>query len=232
MNKPIRVIVVEDNDLLLDELLFQLQAQGFMVRGAGDGKALERALAQGAADILVLDVNLPGEDGFSLAQRFRDPARLGIIMLTARDAIDDKLRGLEGGADLYLVKPVDRRELAASIKAVYRRLPMATPQSETGWRLLREHRVLMAPDGRQLDLSPMELKIFDWLLIEQGRTRSRRELLQLLGIEGLSASDGRANTSISRLRQKLSEFDPELRILSWRNQGYSYVGPMFTSSLP
>ena len=72
-----------------------------MVRGAGDGKALERALAQGAADILVLDVNLPGEDGFSLAQRFRDPARLGIIMLTARDAIDDKLRGLEGGADLF-----------------------------------------------------------------------------------------------------------------------------------
>lgn len=71
----------------------------------------------------------------------------------------------------------------------------------------------------------MELKIFDWLRLEQGRTRSRRELLQLLGIEGLSASDGRANTSMSRLRQKLAEFDQELRILSWRNQGYSYVGP-------
>ncbi len=225
MNNPIRVVVVEDNDLLLDELLFQLQAQGFVVRGASDGKGLDSVLAQGPADILVLDINLPGEDGFSLAQRLRDPARLGIIMLTARDAIDDKLRGLDGGADLYLVKPVDRRELAASIKAIYRRLPTALPQSDSGWRLQRELRLLISPEGRQLDLSPMELKIFDWLRLEQGRTRSRRELLQLLGIEGLSASDGRANTSMSRLRQKLAEFDPELRILSWRNHGYSYVGP-------
>jgi DNA-binding response OmpR family regulator len=227
MNPPIRVIVVEDNDLLLDELLFQLEAQGFMARGAVDGPALDRLLAEAPADILVLDINLPGEDGFSLARRLRDPARLGIIMQTARDAIDDKLRGLDGGADLYLVKPVDRRELAASIKAVYRRLPSAAPHNDlSGWRLLRERRALIAPDGRQLDLSPMELKILDWLRLEQGRTRSRRDLLQLLGIDGLSASDGRVNTSLSRLRQKLCEFDSELRIVSWRGQGYSYVGPL------
>lgn len=225
MNKPIRVVVVEDNELLLDELLFQLELQGFDVRGAGDGRALDRLLLQGPADVLVLDLNLPGEDGFSLTRRLHDPSRVGIILLTARDAIEDKLRGLEGGADLYLVKPVDRRELAASIRALFRRLPGADDSAESGWRLHRERRVLAAPDGRELDLTPLELKVFDWLQVEQGRTRSRRELLQILGIEGLASSDGRANTCLSRLRQKLSEFDDELRILSWRNQGYSYVGP-------
>lgn len=230
MKKKIRVIVVEDNELLLDELLFQLDAHGFGVRGACDSKTLDRLLTEAPADILVLDINLPGENGFSIAKRLMNPARMGIIMLTARDAIEDKLRVLHDGADLYLVKPVDRRELAASIQAVYRRLPSATQITDPSvWRLLRERRALVAPDGRELDLSPLELKILDWLRLEQGRTRSRKDLLQLLGIEGLSASDGRINTSISRLRQKLSEFDQELRIVSWRNHGYSYVGPSLIS---
>lgn len=225
MSKPIRVVVLEDNELLLDELLFQLDLQGFDVRGAIDAQAMDRLLAQRAADVLVLDLNLPGEDGFSVARRLHEPARLGIIMLTARDAIEDKLRGLDGGADLYLVKPVDRRELAASIRALSRRLPGVSVSEDSGWRLLRERRVLMAPDGRELVLTPMEFRVFDWLQVEQGRTRSRRELLQFLGIDGLTASDGRANTNMSRLRQKLLEFDAELQIVSWRNQGYSYVGP-------
>jgi len=225
MTKPIRVIVVEDNELLLDELLFQLNAQGFWVRGVGDGPSLEIALADSPADILVLDINLPGEDGFSLARRLHDPAKFGIIMLTARDAIDDKLHALEGGADLYLVKPVDRRELAASIRAVYRRLPFAEPSNEADWRLLRECRLLVAPDRRELALTPTELKVLEWLLVDQGSMRSRQELLLLLGIDGLVGADGRANTRMSRLRQKLSDFDQSLQLLSWRNQGYSYVGP-------
>lgn len=225
MHAPIRVIVVEDNEPLLEEWLFQLEAQGFDVRGARNATELDHLLAQASADILVLDINLPGENGFSVAQRLCDPARLGILMLTARDAIEDKLRGLDGGADLYLVKPVDRRELAASIRAVYRRLPVAALEPSLFWQLKRDCRLLCAPDGRELELTPLEFKVLDWLCQEQGQTRNRRDLLQRLGLEALTLSEGRVNTSISRLRQKLAEFDPELRIVSWRNQGYSYVGP-------
>lgn len=228
MNKVIRVAVVEDNEMLLDELLFQLNAQGFNVKGALDSRELDLVLAEHPADVLVLDVNLPGEDGFSVARRLHDPACRGIILLTARDAIEDKLRGLEDGADLYLVKPVDRRELAASIRALFRRLPGAAVEVEPRWSLSPERRILSSPSGRELELSPMEFRVFDWLRAEQGRTRSRRDLLYFLGIEDMSAADGRINTSISRLRQKLSEFDPELRVVSWRNQGYSYVGPSIT----
>ena len=236
MTPAIRVAVLEDNEALLEELLFQLGAQGFVVHGAQDSRALDHLLAQHPADVLVLDINLPGEDGFSVARRLHNPDRLGIILLTARDAIEDKLRGLEGGADLYLVKPVDRRELAAAIRALFRRLPSATAadnsnsnsnsnDNDNGWSLQPARRMLRAPGGRELELSPMEFRVFDWLRQEQGRTRSRRELITLLGIEDLPTSDGRVNTCVSRLRQKLADFDTELRVVSWRNQGYAYVGP-------
>lgn len=225
MSRAIRVILVEDNESLLDELLFQLHLQGFAVRGAPNAHALDALLAEEWADVLVIDVNLPGENGFSIARRLRNPDRLGIIFLTARDAVEDKLHGLDGGADLYLVKPIDRRELAASIKALYRRLPAANEDPASGWRLHPGARVVTSPDGRTLELSALEFRVFEWLCLAGGRTRSRRELFQLLGIEGLISSDSRVNTCISRLRKKLSDFDPALSIIAWRNQGYAYVGP-------
>lgn len=219
-----RVILVEDNDCLREELTFQLEAEGFAVRGAPDAPALDALMAAEPCDILVLDLNLPGEDGFSIARRLCDRRRRGIIMLTARDDIEDKLRGFNDGADIYLVKPVDRRELAACIRAVHRRLAPG-PAPDSGWRLQPASRQLLAPDGRKLDLTSQELVTLSFLLETPGSTRSRRELGSELGIERLQLTDGRINTVMSRLRQKLADFHPELRIVAWRNQGYSYVGP-------
>ena len=118
----VRVMVVEDNPYLLEELLFQLSSTGFSVRGARDGVTMDAMLQDAPCDVLVLDLNLPGEHGYSIARRMCDPARLGIIMLTARDAIEDKLQGFDEGADNYFVKPLDHRELVACILALYRRL--------------------------------------------------------------------------------------------------------------
>lgn len=220
----IRVIVVEDNADLRDELEFQLQAAGFKVRGAPDGPALDALWSRERCDVLVLDINLPGEDGYSIARRFFDPQRLCIIMLTARDAIDDKTRGFADGADSYLVKPVDRRELAACIRALYRRV--APPEADAlQWMLHAPARELVAPDGRKLHLTGTDVTVLSMLTAQPGAIKGRSELAAALGIGYMETPDGRTNTIISRLRQKLSGFAPELRVLSWRNQGYSYVGP-------
>lgn len=220
----IRVIVVEDNADLREELEFQLQAAGLMVRSAADGPELDALWSRERCDVLVLDINLPGEDGYSIARRLFDPQRLCIIMLTARDAIEDKTRGFADGADSYMVKPVDRRELAACIKALYRRV--APPEAGAPqWVLHAQARELVAPDGRKLHLTGTDVTVLSILTAQPGAIKGRSELAAALGIGYLETPDGRTNTIISRLRLKLTGFDPELRVLSWRNQGYSYVGP-------
>ncbi len=222
-----RVVLVEDNDELRDDLLYQLRHMGFKVHGVGEAQALDAWLAHEEADILVLDVNLPGESGYSIARRLVDRQRRGIIMLTASDGIDDKLRGFEQGADLYLVKPVDRRELAAYIQALYARVA-PTPPQEGGaqdWRLNLDKRVLLSPDGRSLSLTPQDQCVWLPLLEHSASTVGREALIAALNIDFLDFPEGRINTVMSRLRQKLASFDPDLRIVTWRNHGYSYVGP-------
>lgn len=222
--EQVRVMVVEDNPYLLEELLFQLSTTGFSVRGARDGVTMDALLHETPCDVLVLDLNLPGEHGYSIARRMCDPARLGIIMLTARDAIEDKLQGFDEGADNYFVKPLDHRELVACILALYRRLH-PSGAAPTGWVLKQGERALHAPDGKTLALSAQEFTVVTLLTQESGRMCSRAQMVQALGIDFMEAPDARLNTVLSRCRQKLAAFDPELKIMAWRNQGYSYVGP-------
>lgn len=220
----IRVVVVEDNEDLCEEMDLQLQSAGSLVRTAPDGVALDALLAEERCDVLVLDLNLPGENGFSIARRLFDPPHLGIIMLTARDEIGDKTRGFADGADSYMVKPVDRRELAACIKALYRRVAPAEPRG-VPWLLHAAARELVSPDGRRLNLSATDVTVLALLASEPGRTRSREEIVRLLAIDFMDTPQGRTNTVLSRLSHKLKQFDKELRVVSWRNQGYSFVGP-------
>ncbi len=223
----VQVVVVEDDLPLQEELLFQLRAEGFAVRGAADAASLDILLAEKPCDILVLDLNLPGEDGYSVARRLCDRRRLGIIMLTARDTMEDKLRGFADGADLYLTKPIDRRELVACIKALYSRVaPHAPLDEEPQWVLNHALRQLIGPDGNALDLTMQDLTVLSVLAAHPGLTVERKDLVRALGIDYLEAPEGRTNTILSRLRQKLATFDPDLRIVAWRNKGYSYVGPV------
>lgn len=225
LSRPPSVIVVEDNLSLRQELRFQLGHAGFNVRVANDATELAGLMEASPCDILVLDVNLPGEDGFSIARRLCDRSKMGIIMLTARGDIDDKVRGFEDGADLYLVKPVDRRELVACIRSLYYRLIPPSARVSSGWRLNRVNRALHGPDGRSLELTAQELCVLDFLLEEPGITRSRSDLVGRLGFDFMHFPEGRTNTVISRLRQKLTGFSMQLRIMTFRSHGYSYVGP-------
>lgn len=223
-----RIIVVEDNPGLLEDLVFQLRHFGFAVRGAVDGRALDALLEQEDCDILVLDVNLPFESGFQIARRVRAFGRRGVIMLTARESLEDKLQGLAEGADIYLVKPIDRRELIGCINSLLRRLKPETRPSE-GWRLDLESRLLKAPDGRELELTPHEVRTLHLLLTKPGEIFHRSEVLKALGIDFAGVPDSRINMVMSRLRQKLALFDAELLIKTWRNAGYNYAGPAFQS---
>ena len=222
MSEP-SVILVEDQPILLEETLFQLQCAGIMARGALNGHDLDALLAQVHCDVLILDVNLPGEDGFSIARRLYAPDRRGIIMLTVRDEVEDRLQGRENGADIYLVKPVDSRELVACIRSLYRRL--TSIKGDAGWILDIPQRVLIAPDKRRLDLTQQESQILMLLANQPGHVFGRQDVVVALGYKNMDFPEARVNTALYRLRHKLAEFDDGLRIQTWRNRGYSFIGP-------
>jgi two-component system response regulator PhoP len=224
-DRAIDVVLVEDNVALRDELAFQLRHAGFDVREAGDARALSELLAARPCDVVVLDVHLPGESGLDIARHLSSSRRFGIIMLTARGEVDDKVSGLDAGADIYLVKPIDRRELAASIIAVHRRMHPRAGEQPATWALHRERRELVSASGETVALTAQDFLAFAVLAGRQGQPVTRDELVRALGFDGIAAPEGRTNTVLSRLRQKLAAFSPELRIVAWRNQGYSYVGP-------
>lgn len=223
LSGAVRVVIVEDQAALLEEMVFQQRAAGLSVRGARDAGELEQLLEQEPCDVLVLDLNLPGESGFSIANRLRDPNHLGILILSARSAVGDKVDALEMGADQYLVKPVDRRELTAAIMALYRRL--AAGRQDPRWRFDLLSRRLLAPHGATLELTPQQATVFALLVRHAGAVLDRQQMVQGLGIDYVDFPDTRLNTLLSRLRQQLESFDPSLQIRTWRARGYAWVGP-------
>jgi DNA-binding response OmpR family regulator len=219
----VNVILVDDHPELLEELSFQLKHAGFNVRTAANSIEMDILLREAPCDIFVLDINLPIENGFSIAHRLYNPLKHGIILLTAMDSVENKLIGLNQGVDIYLVKPIDRRELIASINCLYRRLCFDI--SLSGWILDSQKRELQSPNEQILELGSHEIIILILLIQNHGVVYERSKLLKNLDIEFLEGSDKRLNTILSRLRQKLLNFNAELRIQTWRNEGYSFIGP-------
>lgn len=216
--------VVEDNPDVLDDLLFNLRRESFEVTGYPDGAALDAALAQGQDwTVLVLDLGLPGEDGLSIAHRLRQthPA-LGIIALTARGRLKDRVEGLNSGIDLYLVKPIDIAELAAAIRAVARRVNQMKGHVPA-WRLEHDGYRLVRPDGGTITLTVMEFKILHVLARAHAEPVLRDDLIRAIGRKP-DAYDPRAlEVMVSRLRAKLGHQSP-LRAV--RNQGYQFIAEL------
>lgn len=222
-NSAVRITLVEDNQFLLKEYLFQLQYLGFNAKGCRDAVELDQMMHTWESDIYILDINLPGEDGFSIAKRLYHPTKRGIILLSARTEIDDRCHGLAEGADVYLTKPVNLRELGACVDSLYRRLSSQSA-SKGGWVINAAMGSLSSPDGRFLELRPQEMRLL-LLLIKSKNICARVELVNVFDLTHLSFSEGRINTMVWRLRTKLQAFDSELVIKTSRNSGYSYAGP-------
>jgi DNA-binding response OmpR family regulator len=210
-----QIALLEDEIALREELALFLARRGHGVFQAGSLAEFWPLMA--AIDLAILDIMLPDGSGTEAAMRLhRDHPRVGIIMLTARSAAEDKLAGLYGGADQYLVKPVRFLELAGFLDALLRRLG-------AGWRLdLVRHR-LIDPAGCVLDLNVHELILFDQLSANPGRILSRRVLVEAFGENWFNYDERRLNTMISRLRGRWHEVSGQaLPLKTERGAGFSF----------
>ncbi|MFM5317066.1 response regulator [Aeromonas veronii] len=211
------ILVVDDHSEIRDLLKRFLEQHGLRVSCARDGKEMKRLLEEREFDLLVLDLMMPGEDGLTLCRELRVKSNLPIIMLTAMGEETDRIIGLEMGADDYLAKPFNPRELLARIKAVMRRTQADNqPAAETLTRDLRfdrwlldvNRRELVDEDGVGLSLSTAEFDLLKVFLERTQRVLSRDQLLDLARGREAVAFDRAIDTLVSRLRRKL-ERDPK-----------------------
>lgn len=204
MNSGPRIIIVEDEPVLRDNLIIGLTAHGFDVRGVADGLLLDRALAEQPADIVVLDLGLPGEDGVDIAMRLKGRPELGLIMVTARSSADDRVLGLESGADCYFVKPVNINELAVAIKNLERRL---VKRPDTAWQLNMAASSLCTSGGISVFLTDQECSLLALLLSKAGVNVTYQEIFIALGQPDDIYSKARLEVLVSRLRSKVVKAD-------------------------
>lgn len=209
--EPAPNIMVVDDDREIRTLVAELlEENGFHARAVADGAAMWSALNAAAADLIVLDLNLPGEDGLSLCKRLRNESRVPVIMLTARGAAIDRIIGLELGADDYLPKPFEPRELLARIRSVLRRArsdEVGTPALLRfgSWRLDLNARHLINDDDVVVALSGAEFRLLKAFLDHPNQVLSRDQLLDLTKGRELDSFDRSIDLQVSRLRQRLGE---------------------------
>ncbi|HEY6422952.1 MAG TPA: response regulator transcription factor [Pseudonocardiaceae bacterium] len=196
--------MVEDAEAIRVAVEAGLRAAGFTVRGRADGSDLERELHGFRPDLVVLDVMLPGRDGFTLLQAVRRHGDAGVLMLTARDGLDDRLRGLHAGADDYLVKPFVLAELVARISAVLRRRGKVPSTVEIGDLLLDTAAGVAQRGDRNLELTATEWRLLDYLATQRGRVVSKEQIL--VAVWGYEDYDPNlVEVHVSALRRKLGE---------------------------
>jgi DNA-binding response OmpR family regulator len=230
---PIRIALVEDDGLLRELLAVGLQRSGFNVFPAASGRELDDILAgESGIELAVLDVNLPGENGFMIAARLRAASAIGIVMLTARSELDDKVQGLDTGADIYLTKPVDMRELAATLRSLHRRLRSAAAPAADVWTLDTVQWRLVSPNGAALSLSGAESVLLSCLTRCPGETVTRDDIIAALGHRSEYYSQHRLDVLVSRLRAKTKAASGlSLPVRARRNIGYAFTGVISISAV-
>ncbi len=222
-----RILLIDDDPDLGDMLRDYLGRYGFEVRTAAAGSEGLARLGQEAVDLVILDVRLPDDDGFEVLKRLRAQSTVPVILLTGLDDRSDRVVGLELGADDYLGKPFDPRELLARIRAVLRRCRRSVPPSRgreyrfAGCRLLPETRELIRADGDRRRLTRSELRLLLAFLTYPGRLLSRECLLEYCHPHGEAVFDRAVDVQVLRLRRKLGEAGR--LIVTERGAGYRFT---------
>lgn len=215
-----RIVLVEDNEMLAKGIEKALQDLGHSVDHLADGSAGEAFLSASGGDLAIIDVNLPGMDGFEIVRALRRRGdTIPVLMLTARGEIADRVKGLDSGADDYLVKPFEMAELHARIRALTRRHAEFSP-SEFQLGTLRfdsRARRLYGPDG-EVDLPRREMALFEYLVQQKGRIVSKDAIATTLYGTGSEVEPNAVELLISRLRRKLC--DSGMTIRTARGLGY------------
>ncbi|MDB5797985.1 MAG: two-component system response regulator [Paucimonas sp.] len=230
METTATILVVDDDREIRSLLGDYLETNGYRAVLAADGAAMQRALDSQPIELVVLDLNLPGEDGLSLCRRLRASSELPVIMLTARDQPLDRILGLEMGADDYVPKPFEPRELLARIRSVLRRTQGLASRNALearqrlvfqGWTLDLVARHLVDPKGMVVMLSGAEFRLLKVFLERPNRVLNRDQLLNLTQGREADPFDRSIDIQVSRLRQKLGEDARAPQILKTvRNGGY------------
>ncbi|MFY7959293.1 MAG: response regulator [Elsteraceae bacterium] len=235
MPRSHHILLVEDDRDIRSLLGRYLTDQGFRVTLVQDGRGMTQALSASRIDLVILDLMLPGEDGLSLCRRLRSTSSIPVVMVTAKTEEVDRIIGLEIGADDYLAKPFNPRELLARVRAVLRRSqggPMPPPGADKaesywfdGWRANLTQRTLQAPDGSMVALSSGEFDLLVAFLEHPRRVLSRDQLLDIARGRASVLFDRSIDVQISRLRRKI-EPDPQnpMLIKTVRNSGYLFTG--------
>ena len=230
--KP-HVMIVDDDRQIRAMLARFLAEHAMRVTQAGDGEQMFKALETGRFDVIVLDVMMPGDDGFILCRKLRSTNSIPVILLTARNSETDRIVGLELGADDYVTKPFNPRELVARIRAILRRASSHPSAAErlasaiyqfAGWTLDTNRRSLISPQGALTDLTTGEFDLLVAFVEHPQRVLNRDQLLDLARGRVSLAFDRSIDVQVSRLRRKI-EGDPNAPALikTVRNGGYFFT---------
>lgn len=227
-----RILVIDDDVELCSLLSEFLQREGFQVRCAHTGETGLRETLSSPFDLVVLDVMLPGADGFTILRRLREKSKVPVLMLTARGEDVDRILGLEFGADDYMPKPFNPRELAARIRAILRRSHPEPEENETisanGVTLDSATRGVHC-DGRAVDLTTFEFDILRLLMRSAGRVLSRDQLMESLYNRKSTPFDRSIDVHIAHVRRKLESGRTLIKTV--RGVGYQFLrGPDETAS--
>ncbi|MEJ7585220.1 MAG: response regulator transcription factor [Acidimicrobiales bacterium] len=223
-----RLLLVDDEENLRSMLGAALRHNGFEVSAAVNGRDALEAVGTERPDVIVLDVMLPDLDGFEVCRRLRaDGTRTPVLFLTARDATDDKVRGLTLGGDDYLVKPFSLEELVARVQALLRRSGLTRendPVLRCGDLEMDDDAHQVSRGGTEVSLSPTEYNLLRFLLLNQGRVMSKAQILDHVWQYDFGGDGGVVETYIGYLRRKVDSVDPRL-IHTVRGAGYSLRNP-------
>ena len=223
-----KILIIDDDDRICRLVQRYLEKNGFNMISANCTKDARVLLHDDAISLILLDVMLPDTDGFTLAQEIRTSSTIPIIFLTAKAEIDDKVCGLEIGADDYITKPFEEKELIARIQTVLRRSQSSTAQSNnsktarfSGWSLNLLKHTLSSPEGKNVEITSTEYALLSKLISRSNDTIKREEILNILSGREWSPFDRSADMAISKLRKKIEKDPrkPEI-IKTIRNQGY------------
>jgi two-component system, OmpR family, response regulator len=235
MNTSEHILIVDDDKEIRDLLGRFLDKHGLRVTTAGDGREMKKALSDWNIDLIVLDLMMPGEDGLTLCRNLRADSNIPVIMLTAMGEETDRIIGLEMGADDYLAKPFNPRELLARIKAVLRRAANRPVKGDdggfesahfkfSGWTLDVSKRELFSPSGALVTLSGGEFELLYAFVTHPGRVLNRDQLLDLARGREAQPFDRSIDVQVSRLRRKMED-DPKAPSLikTVRSGGYMFA---------
>jgi two-component system, OmpR family, response regulator len=230
MSGSVSILIVDDDPRLCRSLARYFKQEGYRVRTATSGQEMRERLAAEKPSLVILDLMLPGEDGFILARELRAASDVAIVFLTGKADTTDKVVGLELGADDYVTKPFVERELLARVRSVLRRTsefgrtmtePAGSVARFSGWCIDMDSYELRSPTGEAVLLTPHEFQLLSTLVRHRNRVLTREAILELVAGRDWSPDDRSVDVLIGKLRKKLEEDPREPRLIETvRSVGY------------